>query len=676
MSIRTLVERTVVFCVLVFLCISIPVSSWGGDLLAPEGARGLGIAPGRSFVLSLPLDRMSMSMREGLEAGRPSRPIGNPGDTLRWDDGSSSTWLYYFSGGNGGGVEFEPYYYPCKVASIIQYFPSGWPDPGGDDLILWIVDDDGPGGSPGTILSADTLINAITLGDWNEFTVNDTGVVIQDGNFYGVYIQLEDGPNCPAMVYDSGYEVVHTWDYYNGEWNPSATYGDLLLRAYTQRAGGPAHDVGVLSIVAPGEEYEAGSSVAPSAVVKNWGAYTEDFDVECRIELEGATSYVDTANVSSLGAGTTETVSFSQWSPGSGNVYQVAFTTLLPGDVTPGNDSRVVTTHNYTVQRRQALVEEATGTWCVYCPYAADGLDSLREEAGDSVAIVAYHDNDDFSNGPGNSRLAYYNISAYPTVIFDGISRVTGGSPTIYNSYRAALDEEFQSRIPVDILLQGNYNEATRNGVVYVDLNAVDGIPGTDLRLYTVLAESHIPYSWQQEDSLHFVQRGMFPDSTGIPVYLSKGDSDHEVVNFSVDPAWVDSHCEVVVFLQDYPSREVYASASSPIMDLTVSIGDEGDMAGLPRALALSQNYPNPFNPRTTIAYQVPEGNTEGIELAVYDLRGRLVRVLDSGRKAPGTYRVTWDGRDGVGRGVGSGIYIYRLRSGNWEQRGKMVLLK
>ncbi len=601
---------------------------------------------------------------------------GDPGDTLGWDDGQGWTSIYYFSGGNGWGVEFEPYYYPCRVSSLIQFFPSGWPDPGGDDLILWIMDDDGTDGSPGTILSADTLMNVITLGEWNEFTVNDTGVVIPDGNFYGVYIQMEDGPNCPAVKFDNGYDVNHSWDFYNGDWTPTSVYGDFLLRAFTLRAGGPAHDVGVSSIVSPVAEYDAGSTVTPSVIVKNWGTYTEDFGVVCRIELEGVPIYEDSVQVSSLFPSMTTTASFSPWSPDAGNVYQVTMETRLSSDVTPGNDWAEITTHNYTVERKQVLIEEATGTWCVYCPYAAEGLDSLREIAGDSVAIIAYHDSDDFSTGSGDSRIAYYNINAYPTVVFDGVNRVSGGGTGMYNSYRTVTNSEFQEKVPVDILLQGNYNESTGNGIAYIDLNAVDGIPGVDLKLYVVLTESHIPFSWLDEDSLHFVERGMFPDSSGIPVALGKGDSVHEVVNFSVDPAWDAAHCEIVVFLQDYPTREVFASASSPVMDLTVSIGDEGERSGLPMSYGLSQNYPNPFNPRTTIAYEIPEGRTESIALKVYDLRGRLVKILDSGDRTPGVYSITWDGRNDQGRSVSSGIYLYRLNAGNWEKTGKMVLLK
>jgi len=96
----------------------------------------------------------------------------------------------------------------------------------------------------------------------------------------------------------------------------------------------------------------------------------------------------------------------------------------------------------------------------------------------------------------------------------------------------------------------------------------------------------------------------------------------------------------------------------------------------LPKAFSLSQNTPNPFNPSTTINYSVPEGASVIVSLKVYDIRGRLVRTLADGSREPGTHTVLWDGTDESGQQASSGIYIYRLRAGDFVQTRKMVLLK
>ena len=88
----------------------------------------------------------------------------------------------------------------------------------------------------------------------------------------------------------------------------------------------------------------------------------------------------------------------------------------------------------------------------------------------------------------------------------------------------------------------------------------------------------------------------------------------------------------------------------------------------------LSQNYPNPFNPNTSISYALPSGSN--VSLNVYDIRGRLVRTLVDERKPAGSYNLMWDGTDELGRKVSSGVYFYRMQSGDFTQTRKMVIVK
>ncbi len=88
----------------------------------------------------------------------------------------------------------------------------------------------------------------------------------------------------------------------------------------------------------------------------------------------------------------------------------------------------------------------------------------------------------------------------------------------------------------------------------------------------------------------------------------------------------------------------------------------------------LAQNYPNPFNPSTTIAYSI--ASASDVTLAIFDVRGKLVRTLVNGRKSPNNYRVTWDGTDNRHTSVASGVYFYRLIAGDFVETKKMVLLR
>jgi FlgD Ig-like domain/Cytochrome c554 and c-prime len=107
-----------------------------------------------------------------------------------------------------------------------------------------------------------------------------------------------------------------------------------------------------------------------------------------------------------------------------------------------------------------------------------------------------------------------------------------------------------------------------------------------------------------------------------------------------------------------------------------VALYGKTGQAGLPKAFTLVQNSPNPFNPSTTISYSVPEGNSVHVRLDVFDIRGRLVRTLVDNTRDAGAYHVLWDGTDANGQNLSSGVYLYRIKAGNFMKTRKMVLLK
>lgn len=90
---------------------------------------------------------------------------------------------------------------------------------------------------------------------------------------------------------------------------------------------------------------------------------------------------------------------------------------------------------------------------------------------------------------------------------------------------------------------------------------------------------------------------------------------------------------------------------------------------------ALSQNAPNPFNPSTVIRYSVAQ--TGPVTIRIFNAGGALVRTLVDAPHAPGEYTVRWDGNDGSGRRLSSGVYFYRIDSGGgFHDSKKLILLK
>ena len=95
---------------------------------------------------------------------------------------------------------------------------------------------------------------------------------------------------------------------------------------------------------------------------------------------------------------------------------------------------------------------------------------------------------------------------------------------------------------------------------------------------------------------------------------------------------------------------------------------------GQPRNFELERNYPNPFNSGTVIPFSL-SSETE-VHLQVFDVLGRPVVNLVVGWLQIGLYRVSWEGRDAGGQPVPSGIYLYRLSSGNRAESRKMTLVR
>ena len=99
----------------------------------------------------------------------------------------------------------------------------------------------------------------------------------------------------------------------------------------------------------------------------------------------------------------------------------------------------------------------------------------------------------------------------------------------------------------------------------------------------------------------------------------------------------------------------------------------------IPAETQLLSNYPNPFNPETWIPYRLAEDAF--VILTIYDLNGQAVRTIDVGHQTAAIYEsrskaVYWDGRNGLGEQVASGVYFYHLSAGDYSATRKMLILK
>ncbi|MCP4568931.1 MAG: T9SS type A sorting domain-containing protein [FCB group bacterium] len=171
--------------------------------------------------------------------------------------------------------------------------------------------------------------------------------------------------------------------------------------------------------------------------------------------------------------------------------------------------------------------------------------------------------------------------------------------------------------------------------------------------------------------------------STFIPD--TRGETTHLLRSLYPQTSLVDGHA--VGVLTETDQSKTYAFGFQPwymnhadfrdLVDFMMGknpLDSESDTPSIPKAFSLSQNRPNPFNPNTQISFYLPRRST--VRLEVFDILGRKLRTLVDDQREEGEHVVEFDGRDSDGIELASGIYFYRLKTGDNIEAKKMILLK
>ncbi|MBI4531356.1 MAG: beta-propeller fold lactonase family protein, partial [Candidatus Latescibacteria bacterium] len=165
--------------------------------------------------------------------------------------------------------------------------------------------------------------------------------------------------------------------------------------------------------------------------------------------------------------------------------------------------------------------------------------------------------------------------------------------------------------------------------------------------------------------------RGVAVSPDGKVLFVSNQDTD--------DLVSLDANSGAVLKMTTLRSGPRGIVLQHPVKPPTAVV-EPTRIDALPTAFALDPPYPNPFNPTTTLTYRIPSptpGGGVAVWLGVWDALGRHVRwLVDEEVQGPGEYRVVWDGRDGRGREVASGIYFVRMKASQFRQVRKIVLVR
>ena len=194
-------------------------------------------------------------------------------------------------------------------------------------------------------------------------------------------------------------------------------------------------------------------------------------------------------------------------------------------------------------------------------------------------------------------------------------------------------------------------------------------LPVTTLGYFTITIDLHEQFNYGAGNLVIMTQRMNIPPSfwtynlwrhTETPnqnrtLYIHGSDEPHDPANLGEGEAPLDR----------FPNT--YLSFSK-----ITSINDNNDSIIVNNKLM--QNYPNPFNPTTSIYFDLNKDNL--VRIDIYNIRGQKVKTLINELLQKGRYNVIWNGDDENGNNVASGVYFYQMRTDEFVETRRMLLMK
>lgn len=324
----------------------------------------------------------------------------------------------------------------------------------------------------------------------------------------------------------------------------------------------------------------------------------------------------------------------------------------------------------------------------VLLTWGASRLDALSEDGIEyysvwrNLGILEMHEPEEAGDGnissvpvgPDFEGEAYRSISLEGEMFgFEWIGNVEGHLQDTY-SYAAATYFDSTS---VDPAIHTFMVSAHRSSELYWDSWFIHGWSKDNLSPCPPLAlsgeESSVPaglnISWAPNTE---------EDLGGYNVYRDTGPS------FEPGPGnLLGSICDTLLLDGEWTEESDFCYKVAAV-DIHGNESDyallcPGDATGddpmpVPDVTFLDQNFPNPFNPNTTIAFGLKTGGF--VSLSIYNAAGQLVAQLINDSRPAGQYATVWNGKVQNGSSAASGIYFYRLVTGDFTQTRKMVLLR
>ncbi|GAB5558284.1 MAG: hypothetical protein SchgKO_24970 [Schleiferiaceae bacterium] len=363
------------------------------------------------------------------------------------------------------------------------------------------------------------------------------------------------------------------------------------------------------------------------------------------------------------------------WAPTATGTYTVdVWLSNLNGnaDGNTGNDMAMATTNvmdNFAV--RKPLYETFTSSTCGPCTPANATMEGLFADAQNQGKYVSLKyqmswpgTGDPYYTAEAGNRRNYYGINSVPRVEIDGGWDGNGNSLT-----QTIMDDA--AAVPSFVDISGDYGVVGQDVTINVDINPLEDISSSDLRLYVAISERETfnNVKTNGETEFHNVMKKMVPDDGGTPLAslvknqpvnqsfsytfngsyrLSNNASDpiDHATEHSVEEFW---DLLVVVWIQDFSTKEVL---QANYLTKTVSLEESGYINGV-------KVFPNPASDQLSVSMDLYR-DADDVSMSVVNTLGQQVIFEDFGTVAEGNFEHRFDVSS-----LQPGMYILKVQSGD-----------
>lgn len=338
------------------------------------------------------------------------------------------------------------------------------------------------------------------------------------------------------------------------------------------------------------------------------------------------------------------------------------------------------------IPNRRMVVEEATGTWCGWCPRGAVGLDHMTENYPDNFIGIAVHNGDPMTLAEYDDAAGF---SAFPTCRINRLDPVTDPSAdNLENLFHQTTVEQLSI---ASIEHQATYNQDTRELVATLTSEFVNPYTG-DFRFSIVLTEDGVTSTEPGYAQANYYSGGTTPmagyenlpnpvpadqmvyDHVGraliggydgvlnsIPSSVAIGEQYDYTFNYTLPDEFNDSQMHVVSLVLNAQTGEIINAIASPLSDFITSTNEQ--------LSEISVNVaPNPFSNQTNI--QLTLENPSEVSVQVFDAMGKIVAEKDYGLLT-GKMILPFDGYN-----LSNGMYYFQITADDQRVTKKVSLIK